>query len=144
MSALLYLLKSKYKEAVAEARRLQARLAHHGNAHSPPPPKSLEWKEALRARRKARKVAPEGGGGRAPAGRPGGQPGHRGASCGHTPGCTACHGFEGDTLRRVLRGKARRREASDPHAHLIAAMRLDRLAAVWKKLIPHRSIIYRT
>ncbi len=87
-------LKSKYMEAVADNKRLQARLAYYENAHSPPSAKSLEWKEARRARRKARKAAPEGGDG-APARRPGGQPGHRGASRRHAPGRTARHGSDG-------------------------------------------------
>ncbi len=86
-------LKSKYGEAVAENKRLQARPAYCGNAHSPPSAKSPGREEARRARRKARRAAAEGGG--APAGRPGGQPGHRGASRRHAPGRTVRHGFKG-------------------------------------------------
>ena len=72
------------EEFMAEISALKARLAYYENPHSPPSADSLEWRRLKKERNGVRSER-----------KPGGQPGHRGASRAHAPEKRRLHRFEG-------------------------------------------------
>ena len=73
-------------EVMSELRALKARLAYYENPHSPPSADSLEWRRAKKEKKNMAAKSER---------KPGGQPGHRGASRAHAPKRSRTHRFAG-------------------------------------------------